>query len=87
VRGGAPAAAPAGNQAGAAVPELTNEEFARLLGAFEPAAGKAAEATSAPQPQPVSVPVPVATGEYRPSSRNSPYISRGTSRYFPAVVR
>jgi hypothetical protein len=91
VRGGAPVAAQvggqAGGQAGNAVQELTNEEFARLLGAFEPAAGKAAEAISMPQSQPVPVPVPMATGEYRPSSRNNPYITRGTSRYFPAVTR
>jgi len=79
------AAPPRGDAAPAAPIQLSNEDFARLLGAFGGGmtSGGATGADLANQivapPQPI--PVPVAGAEARTTSRASPYYSRVPSRF------
>lgn len=82
VRGGAPAVAAQRTPAQAAVPELSNEQFARLLNSLT--GNAAAEAESPAPPVPVSVPVPV---DYRPPVRLNPYLQRSAKGLSPISTR
>jgi hypothetical protein len=83
VRAGAPVTPAPRPQAQGNVPELSNEQFARLLNSLT-GSSTVAESDIGPPAPPTSVPVPV---DYRPPARLSPYMQRSSNRLTPAGLR